>query len=335
MAKIHTPKIADGVCAQREAVHTQLCRAYPEDNALASLKPEEISIAVLGSQGASKSTFHVKAGSKDFILSVYTPDVSRREKRAPIRAQHILQQALIEGGVPVPNVLGGEFEMQVNGTAYNCELTEFCHGYQVDHFGKLNPETVKHFAKTLALAHRASEKCKPTGIDVPIEVRFSGLPFGYVHNDIHPENVIFNDATNSVAGLIDFERARYRPLVNELGQVAGRFLDIRLGSDKKFTIHMTDSCKDFLRSYAQERPLSGKEMPALEFSIMRSAWKQCKTIHGLDFKERKLENPDAEPAMRRFKLRAAIAEAQLEFRSELSTAMRELKQEMKQGRNVA
>ena len=336
MAKEHTAQISDFVRAQSARVLQQLKIALPNNAALATATDQDVKISPLGTQGASKSTFEVRVKNDHFILSVYTPDctVKKGAQRASIKTQRALEDAWRGAGIPVPNMLGSEFNLAFGTKEYACELTEFCHGYQVKELKDLTKTEIDDMAHWLVKSHTLAVAFKPDDAQAPPEITYRGLPYGFVHNDINPGNIIFKSDKTGVAGFIDFERARYRSLVYDLGRVAGSFLDVSCTPEQKFTIHITPAYKEFMKSYMGERPLNNREMAALETSAMYGVWRQCLTVNGEKLSEQyKDTSPPKRTLGEKLRLRADIAQATLGFRSEMHNFMRELKQEAAQGKS--
>jgi len=300
---------------RKDAIHAALLKAGAIDGTSA---PADMRITALGNQGGSKSTFAIDVGDKNFILSVYTPDTWHGGGRASIPTQRRLQEAWQQAGIPVPKQIGDVFELDLGDTQYSYELTEFCHGHQVKRFSELSVDQARELAHHVATSHKIGRDFRSEK-PVPHVIRALGLPVGFVHNDIQPGNVIFETDGPHIAGIIDFERARYRPLIDEVAKTAMQFSQITL-KDGKFTATMTPQVGAFLRAYNEERPLNKSEIDKLEMAMLKGMWKACLVAN--------LDTPPEEQ-LHRFALRGAVLEGTLKFRNEVKSLANELREEMK------
>jgi Ser/Thr protein kinase RdoA (MazF antagonist) len=177
----------------------------------------------------------------------------------------------------VPKRIGDHFTLEINGTKMDCELTEFHHGYQVKTYRDASINEMRDLGRCLALGHTSVKHFTPKDMHPPHLSRALGIPCGFVHNDMHPGNIIFDDSHQHVAGIVDFERARYRPYIADIKRVLNDLASVEL-KDRRFTVHYTPEDKEkfmgFLRSYNEERPLSLKEVVALEGMLTRGLWQR-------------------------------------------------------------
>jgi len=97
-----------------------------------------------------------------------------------------------------------------------------------------------------------------------IASRLDKFEMGMLHGDVHKENILF-DKDGEVIALIDFESARFAPLIRDVSTAMRNFACNHSASDplsyKKFS---PEKAKTFLESYNEERTLTPKELKYID-----------------------------------------------------------------------
>ena len=172
---------------------------------------EQIIIDPLSTQGLSRASYQVRAKDHVFVLSVYKPlTIQLETPRAKLDDAREFQRHLRSKGLPVVDLVGDVF--QLPPLNYECELTNFIHGYQIKTGDTLSEKELSSLAHSIASMHCAGQNYMPNGKPKNYQITATNLPQGFIHGDLHPGNFIFSGDTHEVKGIIDFELAHYTRL---------------------------------------------------------------------------------------------------------------------------
>lgn len=283
MVKIPTPSVIadDDLAAIRAHKATLLQRLQtraektgdPAMQHILEAKPSDVHIEALSTQGCSKQTYRVTIGDYKAILSVFKPLEWHNRPRTTYANRLEFRRHLRAHGIPVPGKIGRPFELDT--VIGKCELAEFTDGYTKNHGESLTDDEIKSIGDMLGRLHAASgfrPQPSVSGAISFIHDRIKGMkayagsvPRGFTHGDLAHGNIIFDNTTHKIAGVIDFERARNMRLVDELAYCLRSYTSDITPSDTGTYIAINPhKRKVLLDCYEKYRPLSEREIHELE-----------------------------------------------------------------------
>lgn len=240
-------------------------RTHPESpqQAVLQANDNDVKLSLFGSQGSSRLTFLVEAAGEQAILSVNIPNPQRLYPRASHTNRIEFRQHLRERGIPIPEKIGTPFTLPE--LPYQCEMTCFCHGYQLRSGVQPTDTELLTIADVMGRIHTSGYQ--PKGLHAPLRqagVLLRQLPHGFVHGDLSRGNLIFDPETHRLNGLIDFEWAQDKCFVDELSRVLRHYALVPQQTPEGTTVvYAPERVKLFLDAYEKHRPLTSAEKQAL------------------------------------------------------------------------
>lgn len=234
----------------------------PDRAQVLAATPEALTITPNSNQGTSKRSFLVELGDRQAMLSVFVPNPGRGVRRLPFDDRLEYRRELRQAGLPIPGKIGRPF--QLPGLPYPCELTEFVPGYTVPRKAPFTLEQVRAVGNALGAIHACEFKPKSSPTLLDRTAAFRGLPHGFVHGDLSPGNLIFDKQSHALNGVIDFEWAGDKCLLDDLVRTMRFYIpDKTQEADGLKIAADAEKTKAFLDAYEHWRPLTPKEQELL------------------------------------------------------------------------